>query len=121
MIIRLDIDLRWKLHDRGMYNDSDRYRHPHDLFSDGEAAIGVTGFQSQGIEIIFPFKQNQLRSCKYGRDMNRDIRRHRIRNEWSVGLVLNSFRVLLGNWSLRDCLCPLVCGVDCLLVNIRIK
>lgn len=91
-----------------MYNDSDLYRYPSNFFTVDEAVIGDTSFQGTGRHTIFPFKRNQFRSYLHGHEMNRDMCKQPIQNEWSVGLVSNRFRIFLGYWFPDDALFPVV-------------
>lgn len=49
--------------------------------------------------------------------MNQDIRKQIIRNEWSVGLILNRFQLFLGRWALEKNLFKVIFNVARLLVN----
>lgn len=121
VIIHLDITLEGSRHDRGIYNISEPVRNPQTYFASEECAMGDTGFQGPGDHIVFPLKRNQSRHFGLRSQMNRDIRRQRIRNEWSVGLVSNRFRIFLGRWPFEDCLFPTVYTVAAMLVNYRIR
>lgn len=121
IIIRLDSCLQGSTHDRKLYNDSEPYRNPTQYFTDDESVIADTGFQGDGAHIIFPMKRNQCRSFHHRSDMNRDIRKQRIRNEWSVGLITNRFRLFLGRWSLESELFKVMFNVAGMLVNHRIR
>lgn len=84
LIIRIDINLNGSMHDRRLYNNSEPYRNPTEYFSEKEKLIVDTRFQGDGSHIVFPFKRNQCHGYVRRSHMNRDIRKQRIRNEWSV-------------------------------------
>ena len=104
-----------------MYNECAPFRHPSSYFSENEYAIADMGFQGDGANIITPFKKNQARHFQFRGQWNREIRRQRIRNEWSVGLVSNRFRLFLGRWPFEDTIFPTVYTVAVHLVNFRMR
>ena len=121
VIIRLEITLQGHRHDRGIYNDSDTYRCPSIYFTDDEVAMADKGFEGDGAHIIFPVKRRRNNNFPLRAQMNRDIRMQRIRNEWSIGLLSNRFRLFLGRWSLLPELFPIMYRTAALLVNLRIR
>jgi len=121
VIIRVEMTKFGARHDRGIYNDCDPHRFPRQFYSSRQHTMADTGFQGDGEEIVCPVKRGQCRSFRERAEMNRDIRKQRIQNEWAVGLVSNRFQLFLGRWSLDDDLWEVMYEVACHLVNLRIR
>lgn len=121
IITRLDITLIGSRHDRGIYNDCDPFKYPTQYFSSNQLVIADLGFTGSGDHIAFPFKRGQGLWFEMRTSYNKDIRRQRIRNEWSIGLVKNRFRIFLGRWPFEDTWFPIIFTVASHLVNLRIR
>lgn len=117
MIIRLDIIRCGSSHDRGIYNQCDVFVHPILYFSNAEFVIGDSGFQGEGSHIVFPYKLIKGSNLSLRKTIGRNIRTQRVRNKWSISLILNRFRLFLGCWTIEASLWHLVYEVAAHLVN----
>lgn len=118
ILIRLDINLSGRIHERRLYNNNEPYCNPSSYFHNGQQVLEDTGFQGDCDHIVFPSKRNQCYNFELLGDMIRDIRKQRIRNEWSAD---NRLRLLLARWALEDNLFKVMFNVAGPLINHRIR
>lgn len=121
VIIRLEITPLGKRHDRGIYNDCDPFLIPESYFGAGDMVSGDLGFQGPLYHIAFPFKRGQDNWFELHTQLNKDIRKKRIPNEWPIGLIKNHFRTFLGSWPVDDAYFPIFMPFAAHLINYRIR
>lgn len=113
ILIRLDINLSERIHDRRIHNDSEPYRNPSSYSNNGQQVIADTGFQGHDNHIFFLLKRNKWYNFEFRCCMNREIRKPRIRNKWSVEQISNRFWLFLGK-SPHVALWSKTCSRSCL-------
>lgn len=109
------------MHDRAVFNDSGPHRDLALLFSPGQNVTGDRRFTGKRTHVIFPFKSRKETNWRHGRKWNKRIRKQRMVNEWSIGLVRNSFCLFIGNCSFEEGLFAPIFHVAAMLVKIRIS
>lgn len=91
----MDADLDENANDSAMENDSEPCMNPYYYFRADKSVMSDTGFRGTGVHIIHQFKRNQWSAYYHRREINCDISKQKIVNNWSVSLISNSFRIFL--------------------------
>lgn len=79
------------------------------------------GSQGKGKYLNFHFKSRQITRWRHKRNFNKSIRRQRILNKWSIGLIKNLFRLFLEHWPYEKSIFIVMLQVSELFVNFKIR